>query len=143
MMGLPSAEKGWQQWGGWLPWAACFLALATVLAAVAREGHRVWNAPPAERIDARYASVLPFLNDRVVGFVTDLDEIGDGEDYNYRFIEAQYAVAPRILVKGAAPRLVLADLNDPSELPKLMRRSDLILVHRSDRGVAVLMRSTR
>lgn len=101
--------------------------------------HTVFDArsPWASDAEGRYLAVLDALPPRgPVLLVHDLE----GGELSARWLQAQYAAAPRVIVRDGTPTLfALADMNDPAHVDAAAARLGMRVLKRSPDGrVAVL-----
>jgi hypothetical protein len=97
---------------------------------------RVGKTATAAPIDARYSAVASALPPQAtLGYVSDLPDRGPGLGL---FLQAQYALAPRILLEGDSHRLTLANLQDPAKLAAVCAANGLAPVKVDPDGVALL-----
>jgi hypothetical protein len=99
------------------------------------------HEPRRERIDARYAPLLPFVRAGEIGYVSDRAPGSRPEAAsaaNRLYFQAQYALAPLVLRPNddRAP-LVVVNLDDPAHAGDVLQTHDLTLVARPAPGVAV------
>lgn len=89
------------------------------------------------RIDDRFGDLASRLapGERV-GFVTDVPGALGGR----RYFDAEYALAPAVVLIDPDHRLVVADLGDPAALGPICARLRLRVVVRPSPGVALLER---
>jgi hypothetical protein len=99
------------------------------------------HEPRRERIDARYAPLLPFLRAGEIGYVSDRAPGSRPEAAsaaNRLYFQAQYALAPLVLRPNdcRAP-LVVVNLDDPAHARDVLKAHDLVLVAHPAPAVAV------
>jgi hypothetical protein len=98
-----------------------------------------WKAGPLQvsRIDDRFGPLIPQLGLKErLGFLTD----APGALAGSRHLDAQYALAPRVVVEGPdAPRIV-ADVSDPRVIDEICAKWNLRVAARGGPGVALLVR---
>jgi hypothetical protein len=127
-------------------WLACVLLAGL---AVAGAVCLAWQVGRAELfatptlIDARYRDFLRLLPDESpFGYLSDIPrDRGDGDYHFYTvYYQAQYALAPHLVVDRTDYRYVIADLTEPSALPDICSRYGLEPVFANSRGDVVLLK---
>jgi hypothetical protein len=107
------------------------------------EDPRELPAAYAARIDDRYRGLSKVLPPR--GKIVYLSDEPTGSPQGVRlYVQALYALAPRILVKDdGTTRTAIADLSDGGKLDEIARLSGFRTVARFDGGTALLERAAR
>ncbi|HZK79689.1 MAG TPA: hypothetical protein VFC46_01450 [Humisphaera sp.] len=89
-------------------------------------------------IDSRYSTIAAAIPDEpTLGYISDLRDRGAGITL---FLQAQYALAPHVLLEGGSHRFTIANLQDPTKLAALCAENDLTPVMVDRAGVALLRR---
>jgi hypothetical protein len=116
------------------------LAIAIAAAGVLRDvSVFFWKAGPLQvtRIDDRFAPLLSQLGPKErLGFLTD----ASGSLAGSRHLDAQYALAPRLVVEGKGEPRIVVDVVDPREIEALCAKWNLRVAARGGAGVALLVR---
>jgi hypothetical protein len=101
------------------------------------------HEPMRARIDRRYEGVREVVSGRVAGYISDLPAaVHFGEDPTTlgtrMYLEAQFGLAPILLRHGDdRAQIVIVNVADPSRLPELLRRHQLVLQAEPAPGLAV------
>jgi hypothetical protein len=116
------------------------LAIAIAAAGVLRDvSVFFWKAGPLQvtRIDDRFAPLLSQLGPKErLGFLTD----APGALAGSRQLDAQYALAPRVVVEGPDESRIVVDVVDPRVIDELCSKWKLRVAARGGPGVALLVR---
>ena len=83
-----------------------------------------------------YSKLKKFLSpNELVGYVTD------GQFDDKSFFLAQYALAPVFVANSSKPQLLIAEIHNPSELNKITRKYNSIILHKAGENIFLLQKS--